>query len=90
MPPRYRPLPGGWWFPLLVFGFMIVFGVGALVSSLTSDSGMPLGFACIWWLVVTWNGYWFLWRLAGELWVDGSTLQPWAGRAFDDPTTLAA
>lgn len=66
-------MPGGSWFPLLIFGF---FGLVALsmVPSMVSGDGPPLLFGLAWLAIVGWNAYWFLFRIAGELWVDGPLL----------------
>jgi len=73
MTKHYRPMPGGPWFPLVIFGF---FGVVAITmaGSLSTADGPPLAFFAFWLFMVAWNGYWFLWRMATDLWLDGNTL----------------
>jgi len=73
MTKHYRPMPGGPWFPLVILGFFGVFAVG-MVFSLLAGSGPPAWFAVIWLAALAWNAYWFLWRLATDLWLDGNTL----------------
>jgi hypothetical protein len=58
---------------LVIFGG---FGIGAIVmlAWLLTDGGPPLVFGVLWLAIVAWNGYWYLLRVAGELWLDGTTL----------------
>jgi len=73
MTKHYRPMPGGPWYPAFILGMFGVFAV-AMVFSLLTGGGPPAWFAVIWLAVLAWNAYWFLWRLATDLWLEGNTL----------------
>jgi len=73
MTKHYRPMPGGPWFPLVIFGLFGFVAMGLLVAVLR-DNGPPPLFAVLFLAITAWNAYWFLWRMATDLWLDGNTL----------------
>jgi hypothetical protein len=75
MEPRtYRMYPL-WRVQILgMFVLFAVVGVVVVVAGVVASSGPPLFFALVWVLVVIWNGYWFLFRIAYRLDLTESSL----------------
>ncbi len=76
-PPRRFSFESYRFYRLQVIFTFLVFGVGAvlLLTSLGSAKGPPVWFAVTWIAIAVWNAYWFLFRIAYRLEVDGGTFR---------------
>jgi hypothetical protein len=70
---QYRPLAGGQTFIRLMFVTFAAFAALLVATSIKGD-GPPLPFTAFWLFALGWNGYWWLFRVAGEISVDRETL----------------
>ncbi|PRB05853.1 hypothetical protein [Microbacterium sp. MYb64] len=68
-------LPVVWvWFQLLTMSVLVIVGVSILVLTMTGHAGPPLWFLPIWFVVLGWNVYWWLFRVAYRVELVGETL----------------
>jgi len=71
----YAPMPGGKWFILAMFGVFAIAAVALLATTLAGGrDAPPPAFAALWLAALGWNGYWWLFRIAAELRIDGFDL----------------
>ena len=71
----YRTMTGG---RLLLGGIFVVFGVaavGLIIATVAGGDDAPaVPFALLWIAIMLWNAYWWLYRIAIELRVQGDEL----------------
>ena len=65
------------WWKIQMFAMFVVFAVVALALTIgaLSSKGPPAAFALLWCAALVWNAYWFLWRMAFELELDGEVMR---------------
>ncbi|WP_292721923.1 hypothetical protein [Microbacterium sp. 13-71-7] len=69
-------LPVVWvWFQLLTLSVLVIVGVSILVLTMTGHAGSPLWFLATWFVVLGWNVYWWLFRVAYRVELVGETLR---------------
>lgn len=68
-------MPAGRWFILIMFAVFVVAAVVLVVDTAAGGrDAPPLAFTLFWLFALGWNGYWWLFRIAAELRIDGVDL----------------
>ena len=71
-------MPGGRWLILAMFGAFVVAAIVLVGATLVGGRDSPPdGFTIFWLAAVGWNAYWWLFRIAAELRIEGSDLCWW-------------
>lgn len=68
-------MPFGKWFALAIFGVFAIAAIALITATLVGgDNAPPAALSVLWLCVLTWNAYWWLFRIATELRIDGPEL----------------